>query len=190
MLYNAETRTLTLDEKACLCRDGIEAGPIRCIVCHGTGQGKRGGRNGCKTCHGFGRIYSREYNPVTCKRCNGTAKLREDWTDRISQEAVEALCENVVVYRTDRRNNWNENYLGMGSIYTSQDYGRAWEGTDEAIKRSVVKDLQWIQACKVMEASWGYANSRDSVRLAKGLLIEVRRDGYSVNPLFENGGLT
>lgn len=169
--------TLTLDTRPCHCGDGTDAKRVRCSVCNGTGRGARGGANGCKACRGLRWEYSKTER-VTCGRCNGTTFVPENWTDDIPQAAVDDLAANIEIVRTDRHNDWVENHLGLGALWTCQDYGRAWNGTDEAVRAAVVAQMGRVQACKVMD--YDQHRNEYSAPMAAGIVVQVRRDGYSV----------
>jgi hypothetical protein len=184
MKFDKTTFALTLDTKECFCRDGKVAGPITCVKCHGTGQGPKGGRNGCKMCNGTGTMYSMEFNPLVCGACHGTMTVAETWYDRIPKEAVAALADRIVVKRVERRNDWIENHLGLGALWTAQDYGQAWERTDAQVVADIRDSLLnghggFIQAVNVIDRA-GTCEHTKSCIMADQIVVEVRKDGYSV----------
>ena len=112
---------------------------------------------------------------VTCSGCGGAGKVEENYCDTLT------LPENfpIRVQRVGRGNTFNENYLGMGCLYSSMDYGEAAKKTDkevEALVRANRSTLQ-TQAVKVVK-------SKDNLTLCDFLLVNVTANGYSVRAGF------
>ena len=176
MLYDRDANTLTLDYHTCFCGDGTQSGYSRCTVCGGTGKGKRGKMGGCKRCYGRGSEVNHAIR-IPCATCNGTTLVKDDWCSNIPQEACVFLAENITITRQARVNNWNENYLGLGSLWTVQDYGAAWSGDDDKLKEKVASEILrgHVQAVKVVPVEEGLRS-----RMCDGIVVRVRQDGYSV----------
>jgi hypothetical protein len=178
MHYHVRNRTLTLGKTRCRrCEKGTVAARKDCRTCRGTGNGPRGGRRGCQTCHGSGDSWDHEDRRV-CQNCHGDWRHAEPetWTDAVPKELLELIP--LRVERVDRANSWNENFLGMGTVYSCQDYGRAALTDDETMQKVVRHHLlrNRVQACKVTTG-----NRSDKVRkVARALVITVTSDGYAV----------
>src|SRR5437867_7847602 len=95
---------------------GTVATKARCPKCRGTGKGPRGGRNGCRDCHGFGTAYDQDQR-VTCPTCDGHPEGFEGETRYDS--APEGMLDTipVVAYVRESSLNLAETMLGHGTIY-------------------------------------------------------------------------
>lgn len=151
---------------------GKVAGRQPCPACKGTGNGKRGGPRGCKECSGFGTAPDFE-NLLECGSCEGTGKQMETETSTIPAEIVRTLP--VLVVRENRGSTWLEEYLPVGCLFSSIDYGRTWAMEDEAVIATAREAMNYTQACKV--ASGGVLCDR--------LCILLHRQGYSVRAVFD-----
>ena len=134
---------VTLETKECSCTwrgtPGLVAKQVPCPVCKGTGRGIRGGRDGCRKCHGFKWTYSDTEN-VTCSACNGTAIVPENSCDTMPDEMYLGLPFKV--YRHNRELTYGENLLGWGCVYSCTDYGRAY------CRRSFSQSRATVQGCQ------------------------------------------
>lgn len=181
MLFDATNFTLTLDLKDCIRCFGRGTVPtkIACPLCNGSGNGVRGGKGKCKSCHGSGNGYDHD-NPSTCEICKGSPKRasQETWTDKAPDEAVAAL--QLRVARQDRETSWNESYLGLGCLWSSTDYGDAWNADDITVLSKVRADLlkDRTQACKLLAVE--YDSNAKTLPIVRGLVIVVSNNGYSV----------
>lgn len=190
MLYNPATRTLTLARKNChgCYGSGTTATKISCPTCKGTGRGPRGGRGKCLNCFGSGHSWDHE-NRAICQRCDGINPDKheaEDWTDRVPAEALNALAVEYVTQ--DRAGTFNEGFLGLGSLWSCTDYGRAWDAlTGPNGPRNVVPFLAKVvkelldggtQACKLLPKD--YDRKSQTQTLPAGVIVQVHRNGYVV----------
>jgi hypothetical protein len=182
MLFDLTTRTLTLDFKTCTCCYGRGDLPTRtsCRACKGTGNGPRGGRGGCRQCHGNGRAYDHDLR-IVCKNCGGEPerKSKETWTDTAPVEAVMSM--SLIVIRQDRGGSWNENFLGLGCLWSSVDYGERWKRDDDTpLLEEIVEKLRndRTQACKIIASD--YDRNAPTAPVARGLAILLHRNGYSL----------
>jgi len=184
MLFDRKAFTLTRDLTDCdRCRftPGTVATEKPCPKCEGTGNGPRGGARGCRMCHGFGKAYDQEHRS-TCPKCHGAPQRveLESWTDHAPAEAVGAM--QLRVARQDRDTSWNEQYLGLGCLWSSTDYGKAWDRTDIEVLSDVREQLLngRTQASKLLAVEY----DRDALTLpiVRGLVVVVSRNGYSVRP--------
>lgn len=182
MLFDPIASTLTLDFKDCTRCYGKGDGPTRidCPTCKGTGKGARGGRGGCRNCHGNGQAYDHDLR-VVCPHCGGApaSKSRETWTDTAPIDAVMSM--SLVVMRQDRGGSFNEGFLGLGCLWSCTDYGERWKREDDTpLLEEIAGKLRTdrTQACKII------AGERDrdteTMPLAAGLVIVLHRDGYSL----------
>jgi RecJ-like exonuclease len=185
MKLDTETRIVTFESKPCYgcSENGISTGKRfanewqPCSECHGTGRGKRGGRNGCQKCNGMGKIIVQTSRLEICPNCNGTGKQPENNCDDIPAGWWQSFTFKV--YRQERNQTYNEYLLGVGCVYSCTDYGTATGMTDEAIIAKVKseEDGHFLQLCKV-------ANKEN--RLADHIGIFVNRQGFSVRAVYES----
>ena len=182
MLYDSNTRTLTLDSTACTgCKwEGATPRPgmqrvivsVPCPKCKGTG--KRG--NGyCLNygCHGGTMRKPSDTEWETCRKCGGTALQPETWCDSAPQEAVADIP--VRVERQNRGISMNESLLGLGCLWSCTDYGRAWDANDDdTLRDEIIKRLttERTQAIKIVD--------RETGKLADEIVVVVSRGGYSL----------
>jgi RecJ-like exonuclease len=167
---------IVLGRKVCWrCHEGQIAGKVCCPECKGSGNGKRGGRGGCRRCNGNCTVYSADVMEE-CYECKGKY---------IDYEA-ETLCDYMPkdiwaqvplkVYRTNKPMTVGEYLLGMGCLFSCTDYGRAWGSTDEQVLESVRKHDS-VQATKVCA---------DDGRLCSHVGIFINEGGYTVKAVFEH----
>jgi hypothetical protein len=179
--FDPNNFTLTLDLTDCTrCHgSGLVSTRIDCRTCKGTGKGARGGVRGCKSCYGSGNGYD-HVNRSTCEKCNGSPQRAEmeTWCDGVPTEAVAAL--QLRIARQDRAVSWNESFLGLGCLWSSADYGRAWEREDIEILSDIREKLlaDRTQATKLLAA--GYDREATTAEIVRGLVIVVTHGGYSV----------
>jgi hypothetical protein len=171
-----EGKQLILGERTCHCHHfpygaGKIAGKKACSECEGTGKGKRGKDRGCKKCYGF-TTEPDFVNLIVCPTCQGEDRIAEIDTDPLADEDFRSLPFRVV--REDRGSTWLEEYLPLGSCWSSIDYGRSWQLSDEELIAQVKAAASNVQACKV---------SRDG-RLCDEVLIILHRQGYRVDAVF------
>ncbi len=171
-----EAGRIVLGERHCHCHHfphgaGKAAGKKACAECGGTGQGKRGKDRGCKKCYGF-TTEPDFVNLIECPTCLGTDNVPETETDTLPIEAFRSLPFRVI--REERGSTWLEEYLPIGSCWSSIDYGRSWPLSDEEVIEQVKASASYIQACKV---------SRDG-RVCDEVLIILHRQGYRVDAAF------
>lgn len=166
---------IVLGRRDCYCGDGKQFGKVTCATCKGTGKGKRGAKNGCQSCHGSKVTYTKE-RTATCERCKGEHIGFEPETlyHHMPAEIWDAL--ELRVYRSDRGISGNESFLGLGCVFSCQDYGRAYNATDEAIIADV-RSEKIHQACKV---------TKKDGTLCSHVGIFVNKGGYSVRPVFDS----
>lgn len=177
MRYDVRRRTLTLGRHACRrCRKGKVATERRCRRCVGTGEGPRGGRGGCAICNGSGTVWD-NVNLSTCTECGGDWEeaSAERWTDRVPARVMELMP--IVVQRVNRGNSFNESNLGMGTLYSSLDYGAMSRHTDKEVEEQVRADLiaSPPQACKIITTNEGQRQP-----VCRSLTVTITNDGYAV----------
>lgn len=178
-------------------------GEVPCSTCHGfkvVNAQRRGYANArtaqrgidtrkahrCYTCRGKGT----RVNPDTerCWSCHG-GKLVASFapgdvipdgitlTDHPTREALSAYADEVrIVIRrhADKTLSVGAALLGLGTVYTAQDYGRAFEaGDDVALTAKVRESLrQHHQLCKFVD---------DGTRtVAETVAVDVTPGGYTV----------
>ena len=160
---------------------GKAPGKKPCGTCKGTRRGKRGGLNGCKDC--YSGTECDWDNPIECNGCEGAGEQQETLTSYLPVEAFKTLTFKV--YIADRGISFNESYIGVGTVWSCGDYGRAWEvvsGEDdeEVIQKfihNVLDDASGVQACKIT------ASMQDPT-VCNHVAIIVNRGGYSLRAAF------
>ncbi len=182
-----ENGMLVLEKKNCRScgynapeRKGYSTRRIDCSECNGTGNGKRGGRNGCKKCHGSGNDYT-WVNPVVCPTCNGDWEMSQDetYTDSINKQDVFDIIP-VEVVRSNRAHSWIEHNIGVG-LGSCTDYGEHVKQTDEEL---IAKQLEGnynskVQGCKIVR-------NKNDLRICDKICIVTSYNGYSVVAYFED----
>lgn len=192
MKFDMTARALVLGKKDCTtCRYGAGergqyTGKKTCDKCNGTGAGPRGGRHSCRACSGFGTQPDFD-NPIACPVCGGDWQdaMDETFTDEAPVGAV--LSMPIVVARLDRNNTFNENYIGLGCLWSATDYGTAAETSDEDLILKIRHELetQRTQATKIVRP---YERGQTVALLHDTLVIAVTRNGYSVRAMSEGAG--
>lgn len=185
MKYDATTHTLTLEPRDCrVCQlqepQGTMPTKASCPKCSGTGRGPRGGVRGCKTCRGFGYEWDHDTRQ-TCGHCEGRFE-DFDTEGRCDYAPVEALAGvDIQVVREDRPGTWNEAHLGLGTIFSVTDYGRAREADDDYVVGKVRESFasRAEQAIKVADFD-REAVAGDSAAVVETIIITVHRNGYTV----------
>lgn len=176
MHYNAE-------------KNEIEFTPVECFMCSGLGtkenfsmcknQNRAQRGKPCEICGAKTRFHSVVSLGVgKCQRCDGTGKNETNAYSTFEEDARAEYLKNVSlrVLRTYRENTWNENYLGLGCIYSCTDYGRIASENDETVKAKVLGELKtgYFQVLHFL-----VKDGEKSV-LADELLVIVTTNGYSV----------
>lgn len=165
-----------------------------CVDCHGSGQCVRPETTRCYSCHD-GLVITRAM-PGDAWAADVPRGVRYgSMRDEVAAEYSAAV--RVVVRAENRPGTWNEAYLGLGSIVSSTDYGRAWDalataaraGTDaleaamEALREKGREALRGTQYVKI---------TRADDTLAETILVTLHRNGYivqAVNARAENVAL-
>lgn len=155
----------------CTCMNGLVAGYKTCPDCKGTMRGKRGGKNGCKTCYG-GKVHD-FVNKVTCQGCNGTYQRKASRYSQLPKDIFRSLRFEVGKHTGNQ--DFNQAYLGAGYITTVTDYGRSAGMTDEQLIAEVREDKGWLQALNVLD--------KDE-RICKAVVISRNSNGYSAKARF------
>ena len=172
-------KNVILETKPCSCTwrgtPGLVAKTVPCPTCNGTGNGPKGGRNGCRKCHGFRTTYSETEN-VTCSGCNGTAIVPETTCDGMPAGAFEAL--QFKVYRQNRGESYNEHLLAHGCVYSMSGSGRSMQTPDADLIAEVKAHGARCQVCKVSEKQV----------MCDHVGIFVNLDGYSVRAVYNPDG--
>lgn len=182
MKIDPDTRTVTLEPRSQKCTrcwgTGTTVVPQPCPT---NGRGPKGGKDGCRTCHGT----KRHYDPTvreTCDTCGGVDPMHhEDETlyDHVSFDVFADLVEWRVTDATATR--FTELGLclaGRGVIVTVGDYG--------AHKR--LTDAELIAEVRDRESSTQgvFVVRKDDMRLCDALTIVRRANGYSVVPTWDD----
>jgi len=170
-----ENGKLVMERKDChWCDQGKRPGKAKCGTCDGTGKGKRGKVRGCRTCYGNKTVPDFN-NTVACDLCGGSWQGSQEETlyDYLPESVWQGLAFKV--YRNAVPMTFNEQYVGVGCVFSSTDYGDAWKGTDEAVIAEV-KEHTSHQACKV---------AREDGTLCNHVGIFVMPGGYAVRAVWE-----
>lgn len=181
MIIDPDTRTVALEPASQPCRGCYGRG--RTLVaqpCPTNGRGPKGGKDGCRSCHGSKRHYDPAVTEV-CARCGGVSPDRHEDETLYSTASFDEFRDAVewrVVDATDTR--FTEVGLclaGRGTICTVGDYGDHKRLTDDELISSV-RDrhdhTQWVIV--VREAD---------LRLCDAVVIVRRANGYSVVPSWD-----
>lgn len=182
MKIDPATRTLVLEKNTTACRSCRGGGTtVVHLPCPTNGRGPRGGKGGCRTCHGTGRHYDAAVRE-TCVRCNGIDPMHhddDDLYDGVHLEVLAPLVEWRVVDATDTR------FTGVGlclpsrgSIMTVGDYGDHKRLTDDELVAKVSGDRGWTQ--------WSQVTRKNDMRLCDAVVIVRRHNGYSVRPAWDD----
>lgn len=164
---------IVLEITKCGWCDGKGTSParIKCPKCMGTRRGPRGGRNGCSCLDGS--AYSKTLTEV-CGRCDGAKTEMETLTDYATPEMWQGMTFKVI--REEKgRFGFNEEYLGVGYVYTCGDYGRAWGDHNDSALIEDVRKSTGHQACKF---------AKNDGTLADHIAILVTPNGYKVKAVF------
>lgn len=143
----------------------------RCKRCRGIGvEAHLPVMRECYTCRGRGTVltYNADVDPIVPAEVglteNASPAFMAAWWDSAT----------VVVVRQQRNLTWGEANMGLVGFYSSVDYGRAWNSTDETIIAAVKEHIvgrHGEQFCKFTD--------RDTRRVGSFLLIMVTRQGYT-----------
>jgi hypothetical protein len=182
MKNDTDTLTATLEPASRPCRGCYGSGrTLTTLPCPTGGRGPKGGRDGCRTCHGSGRHWDPAVTEV-CARCGGESPDRhEDETlyDHVRFSSFRHLVEWRVVDATDSR--FTE--LGLcigdrGAIMTVGDYGDHRRLTDDELV-AAVRDRD-------DDTPWVFLVRKADMRLCDAVVVVRRRNGYSVRPVWDN----
>lgn len=156
MIFDPITRTVTLEPSAArtcyFCHEGTQ--PLR-VPCPTGGRGPRGGRDGCRTCHGSGTHFDQSQR-VPCPRCDGTGIVHEQErsTDRVPDawltgEHVTRECRVLT-----REMPQAVSLLGHGCVGGAcVDYGRTYDRVREAVRDDGRSDAARVRALHELERS-------------------------------------
>lgn len=181
MKIDTDTRTVTPEPSSRPCASCRGTG--RTVVaqpCPTGGRGPRGGKDGCRTCHGT----MRHYDPAvtrTCGRCGGVDPERHDdesLYDHVRFHQFRDLVEWRVVDAGDTR--FTELGLclaGRGSIMTVGDYGDHKRLTDDELIAAVRDRDDWTQWVTIVREA--------DMRLCDAVVIVRRSNGYNVRPTWD-----
>ncbi len=154
---------------------------IDCSKCSGTGNGPRGGKNGCRKCHGYGYEWDQD-NRLTCDNCKGDYEnfIPETPYDHI-YVTKDDIPINVVRDYVERVMSFSEQYIGVG-LFSCVDYGRGQRQNDDELIESAFNfdqsDTYWTQGIKLIR-------DKNDLRLCDSIAIVLGDQGYSVIPVFE-----
>lgn len=142
----------------------------------------------CTRCNGTGRNAEAPDPTTSCWGCWGEPDRipaniptvlppKDEFRDtgNIPRELLRELADSFgyIVIREDRPGTWSEYNLGTGGIWSSTDYGRAWEATDDAILANDVYEKIATQG-----AQWCKFYDRESRKKAELIVIRLHRHGY------------
>lgn len=172
-------------ETCCMCGNnglppGKAPGRKACPDCKGTRRGKRGGKDGCRTCYN-GTVPDWD-NPVDCGCCEGTGIVPETLTSYLTGDERRKIVSLIPLrlFFADRGMSFNESYIGIGTVYSVGDYGRTWEALSmgglkaesflERIREELAAGTS-LQACKIADKEGNLCNH---------IAVIVNREGYSI----------
>lgn len=169
-----ENGKIILGHKNCYCEDGTQSTRIPCGECKGTGNGKRGGRGGCRKCNGSRNDYD-HINRSTCSRCKGnpTNFERETLCDYLPDGVWESLTFKVI--RNNAPMSIAESLIGIGCVFSCTDYGTAWKRNNDDELIASVKESKSHQATNI---------ATDDGTICDFIGIFVNQMGYTVKAVF------
>ena len=165
-----EGNKLVMGRKNCWhCHEGTVGTNVTCTGCQGTGRSKSG-KQKCRTCRGTKTVYNNDIRKP-CDTCKGNPVNFNEET--VYDHMPDAVWQSLTfkVYRHNRPITGNEALLGLGCVYSSQDYGAAWDANNDEALIASVKASGGHQACKV---------AKKDGTLCDHVGIFVSRGGYSV----------
>lgn len=177
-----ENGQLILEKKNCThCRLGSVPSRISCPKCNGTGNGPRGGKRGCRNCHGFGDSWDHD-NRVVCDYCNGDYYESQLETPFDHIHFAKDDVEIKVVRDLEARElTLEESYFGVG-LFSCTDYGRHKTKSDDELIEDAFhfeeKGTAWTQGIKLIK-------DKHNLAICNYLAIVTADQGYSVIPIFE-----
>lgn len=163
---------LVLENEDCYCMDGKIYDRKTCPDCNGTRLGKRGGKNGCKSCYD-GTVVDHD-NMIDCSRCDGSGKVQQTL---YSHTKIYRDDFPMFVDRTPRVQTFNEAYIGHDCVYSVSDYGCHKDMSDDDLLDQIW-DRGFIrtQFCKVI--------NKDMIPCNK-IVVRCNNNGYSLVPVWE-----
>lgn len=124
-------------------------------------------------------------------------------TASIPRPVMAALAAEltIVVGAANRGGTWNEAHLGLGTLWSTTDYGRTWDrlvkaaqediGTDPRVHLPAVIDAfrEEIRADLTRESTQWVKLLEDDRTITGTVAVQVHRDGYTVisRPSIESG---
>jgi len=173
---------LILEMKNCSsCNKGALPSKIKCDVCNGTGNGPRGGKKGCRNCHGFGDAWD-HVNTLVCNKCDGeyvNAELETPYN--FMHLYQDDIAIKVVRDYQERAMSFEESYLGAG-LFSCTDYGRHKNQADDELIESAFHfestGFHSTQGIKLIK-------DKNNLSICNYLAIVTADQGYSVIPIFE-----
>ena len=158
-----------------------------CSSCQGSSQIKD-----LRRCPMYGKAVNRQPNRV-CPNCNAKNKhghayldtgnmkdchcddgrLKEDRYSSVPKSIVDSL--EIRVYRSDRPTTWNEQYLGLGCVFSTNDYGAYKSISDAELIDQVRASGSYIQATKLVD---------NEDKFCHHLGIFTSQQGYSVKAVW------
>jgi hypothetical protein len=173
---------LILEHRNCTnCNHGSVPTRIDCRVCNGTGNGVRGGKNGCKKCHGFKYEFDQD-NRQTCSVCNGDYENFEPETPynfmRLEKNDIPI---KVIRDYVGRQMSFGEQYIGVG-LFSCTYYGRHKTQNDEELIESA---FHFEERGPFSTQGIKLIRDKNDLRICDYIGIVTADNGYSVIPIFE-----
>lgn len=182
-------------------------GSYECGYCNGSGVMRKRGYGGYKTattaakalanghgmrcneCDGSGRRHYPESNPCHCD--SGQVVIEAHAGDRlpevigrtryIPKDVARALAQELTisVLSEDRPGSWVEAHLGIGSIVSVTDYGRAWEALQADEEAEQVRLIHEARD-QLLFTQWSSLVRRDTRQIAERLVVNVHHNGWTL----------
>jgi hypothetical protein len=175
---------VVLGTKPCYCNDGTMFDIKWC-----QNRTKARGTHNCdkKTCPnnktGYSTMHEISRRIVPCDNCKGgTVAIQENYCDDVTLPADFP----IKVQRAGRANTFNENYLGLGCLYSCTDYGEFNKLTDEEVIAKIRTAQYHTKNGQIRTQAVKVVRSKDDLTLCDFILVNVTKDGYSVQAGFNN----
>ena len=118
--------------------------------------------------------------PEVCRQCNGEKRVQGTLGASLPVHIWESL--EFRVYRSNRKQSYNENLLGFGCIVSVTDYGEHRKKTDEEL----IADVKRKGCVKGINVAEAVNKERTIGKLCNHVGIFCSDQGYSVRAVFES----
>ena len=183
-----EGESLILESRPChYCQGTGTGGPRQdpCPTCKGTGRGVRGGKGRCRACSGLRYQWARD-DSLPCSHCKGARLIPESRFDSMPAALLASIPFRL--YLRTGELTWNEAHLGLGCLWSCEDYGRTWDKLAAAARVSpeaylaardaFLSGLQADGSCQAVKVT------TESGTFCREVAVVLNRGGYSLRAVF------